>query len=134
MNSHRDHSHAPPAAASAIRPVFTPAHRLHTKREFTAVFQNNHRSSDALLTLLAQHNGLAHARLGLAVSKKTSKLAVERNRLKRIIRESFRHQCAHLPPVDIVAITRPGAGGTPAAALQDSLARHWRRICTRCAS
>jgi len=42
------------------------------------------------------------ARLGLVVTKKGNPKAVRRNRLKRIIREQFRHQAATLPAVDLV--------------------------------
>lgn len=51
------------------------------------------------------------ARLGLAVSRKVSKSAVQRNRIKRLVRESFRKHSAGLPPLDIVVMARPGAAG-----------------------
>lgn len=40
--------------------------------------------------------------MGTAISKKAIRRAVGRNRVKRIMRESFRHVAATLPPVDIV--------------------------------
>ena len=42
------------------------------------------------------------ARMGTAISKRVRRRAVDRNRIKRLIRESFRHVAVGLPPVDIV--------------------------------
>jgi len=41
-------------------------------------------------------------RLGLIVSKKTAKLAVQRNYMRRVLRELFRLNQHRLPPVDLV--------------------------------
>lgn len=56
------------------------------------------------------------------------RLATGRNRLRRIVRESFRHRSAELPPLDIVVMAREGAAATANADLFASLARHWARI------
>lgn len=53
--------------------------------------------------------GVRRSRLGIAVGRRSSPHAVVRNRIKRIIRESFRH--AHLPPLDVVVVALPGIGG-----------------------
>lgn len=42
------------------------------------------------------------ARLGLVVAKKLAKRAVQRNLIKRIGRDVFRHACASLPAYDLV--------------------------------
>lgn len=46
------------------------------------------------------------ARLGMAITKKKIPTAVARNKIKRIIREQFRHQHSALPAVDIVFILK----------------------------
>ena len=67
-------------------------------------------------------------RLGLAISKKVAKNAFQRNRLKRIIRESFRTHRAELLGVDIVVMCRPGAKEVANAVLFASLNSHWNTI------
>ncbi len=51
------------------------------------------------------------ARLGLVVGKKLLKRAVDRNRVKRVIRDQFRRRRAELPAVDLVVrlAARPAA-------------------------
>ena len=48
--------------------------------------------------------GLTEARLGLVVGKKLLKRSVDRNRLKRIVREQFRCMRPDLPPCDFVGL------------------------------
>ncbi len=52
-------------------------------------------------------NGLGHPRLGLAISRKVSPRATDRNRLKRMLRECFRTHQQALPPLDLVVVGRP---------------------------
>ena len=67
------------------------------------------------------------ARLGMAVSRKAVPRAVDRNRIKRLVRESFRHT-SELPNMDIVVIARPAARGADSSTLRTSLERHWQRL------
>jgi len=69
-------------------------------------------------------------RLGLAVSKRVSKKAVRRNRIKRIARDSFRHVRAQLPGVDVLLIARSSADQEDNPSLRAELARLWQRIAT----
>ncbi len=80
------------------------------------------------MTVLALPNGLTHPRLGMAVSRKVSKKAVVRNRLKRRIREVFRHHRHRLPAMDIVVVARPGATELDYRTLERRLLRHWERL------
>ena len=78
--------------------------------------------------MLCRPNELGEARLGLAIAKKNCRLAVARNRLKRIIRESFRTHQASLGGLDIVVMNQQGAEALSNRELFDSLAAHWQRL------
>ena len=83
--------------------------------------------------VLARPNGLGHPRLGMAVGVKSAGNAVNRNRVKRAIRELFRHRQHELPPVDLVVNSRPAAGKATNAQIAASLTVLWARIAERCA-
>ncbi len=64
--------------------------KLHKATEFAAVINLKNQASGDLIQVYAKPNGLAHARIGLIVSKKIERHAVRRNWMKRILRETFR--------------------------------------------
>lgn len=77
------------------------------------------------------NNQSEHARLGLAIATKVFGTAVARNRVKRIIRESFRLNQMALPPVDITVAARDAAKSATAAQLRASLDDTWKSIAAR---
>jgi ribonuclease P protein component len=80
------------------------------------------------LVLRVRENTLPHARLGLAISKRSLKLAVQRNRIKRLARESFRRSFASLPAVDIVIMSQPELASMDNAAILQQLEVSWQRV------
>ncbi|MBT8144172.1 MAG: ribonuclease P protein component [Gammaproteobacteria bacterium] len=112
---------------------FPASSRIRSRVDFDRVFKRCVRSSDSLFTVLARHNELDHPRLGLVVSRKSAGNAVARNRIKRLVRESFRLSQHDLPAVDLVVLSRPGISQNNNAAIKASLNRHWQRIGKRCA-
>ena len=106
--------------------------RLLKPGEFEAVFKQALRSGDACFTVLGRRGGEETARLGLAISKKAAGNGVGRNRLKRIVRESFRRARAELPELDIVVLAKPPARTKSNAELFRSLERHWTRLIGQC--
>lgn len=78
--------------------------------------------------MLAVPNKDKKPRLGLVIAKKHIKLAVDRNRVKRLIRESFRLNKATLPSVDIVVLARKGMGELDNKELQQLLNNSWLRL------
>jgi len=68
------------------------------------------------------------ARLGLAISKQVSRRAVERNRLKRLVRESFRRVRHRLPAVDVVVMARAQAAGMEGAQLLAQIDELWGKL------
>lgn len=108
--------------------------RLLKPRDFRRVFERAQRSSDALFTVLARASGLSGARLGLAISRKAARRAVDRNRIKRQARESFRRRRLELDGIDFVVMAKGGAVSVSNLELRKSLERHWRRLTSRCES
>ncbi|MBL1416636.1 MULTISPECIES: ribonuclease P protein component [Moritella] len=106
--------------------------RLLTPEHFKNVFADPVRSASPHITILAKNNSLGHPRLGLAVPKKAIKLAVGRNRVKRLIRESFRTRQHDFPNVDIVVIAKSGIANLENAEIDALLEKLWRKLCRRC--
>lgn len=103
--------------------------RLLNAEQFKAVFDSpDFRLSGRYILVLARYNQLNHARLGLVVGKKNAKLAVTRNQIKRIFRESFRLLQEQLPAVDMVIVTRRGIADLTANELRQELARQVKRL------
>lgn len=116
-----------------MRPASFPrAVRLLLPTEFSHVFQNGTRSSDACFVVLVCGSGGESARLGLAVAKKAVAQAAGRTRIKRTVRESFRKMRGELPAVDIVVQARAAAGHRDNAELRASLDWHWQEVIKRC--
>ena len=114
-------------------PNFTAAQRLVHKTQFDAVYQRGNKLGDACFLVLIKPNDMHMARLGLSVSARTVGNAVNRNRIKRVIRNSFRLNASRLPAVDIVINTRPGARQAINAELAERLSVHWQNLVKRCA-
>jgi len=106
---------------------FTRNHRLLDAAAFGRVFDQATRSRDKLFTVLCRRNQASNGRLGLAISKKHCRHATARNRIKRIIRESFRQQQTLLSGLDVVVINQPGATLATGQEISDSLDKHWQR-------
>jgi len=81
-----------------------------------------------MFTVLYRPNGSDEPRIGLAIGKKNCRLSTERNRLKRIVRESFRQHRQELGGVDLVVLNQPAAARASNKALFESLGSHWSRV------
>ena len=108
--------------------------RLLTAADYKQVFdQSQRKASHRHLLLLATANELDHYRLGLVIAKKNVKHAVQRNRIKRLAREFFRHQ-ARLsraegqPHFDVVLLTRRGIDELDNAEVSTILRQQWQKL------
>ena len=82
--------------------------------------------------MLARASGCECARLGLAIPRKQIRRAVERNRVKRLIRESFRRHQDLLRGLDVVVIGRSELAKKNTQGVFECLEDHWRQVSERC--
>jgi ribonuclease P protein component len=89
------------------RYTFGPEKRVRSRLEFSAVFDRGVRVPRGPLLLVGVPSERANPRLGLSVPKRVG-TAPTRNRVKRMLRESFRLVQHDLPrPYDLVVVVRP---------------------------
>ena len=110
---------------------FLKEHRLLKGTEFQAVRGTRLTVSTPSILILAKPNTFTTARLGLAISKRSVKLAVQRNLIKRIARESFRYHAANLPPIDIVLMVRPPVTLLTKSELRQCIDELWQQLAKR---
>ena len=111
------------------RAVFTRKQKLTKPLEFKRVFRKPLVSSDACFKVFARLGEQSEPRLGMAVSTQIDKKAVGRNRIKRVIRESFRRYFSDRDtPMDIVVLPRLEAATLSNQVLSRSLQSHWSRL------
>lgn len=102
--------------------------RVRSRVQYSRVFEQAKRYHHAAMSLHRAPAAEADsARLGLAVSRKVDKRAVGRNRIKRVLRETFRQHLAQLLPGDLVVVLKPAAAGLANAALADAFLSLLRR-------
>jgi len=109
---------------------FPATKRLRKGAEFGRVFAEPLRSADRYFTVLARANAVGNARLGLTISRRAAKRAVDRNRLKRVARETFRLE-PELPPCDFVVLAKAPAATASGAELRRSLAHHFKHLAAK---
>ena len=97
------------ATPSTVQFAFPRSSRLLSGGDYSQVFKQNRRFADRFWTVLVHRDDSRPARLGLAIAKKRARRAVDRNRLKRVTRESFRHQQQTLTGLQIVVMNRDPA-------------------------
>lgn len=103
--------------------------RLLSSGEFRRVFeQTDFRAPHPFFLMLATRSSQESARVGLVVAKKNVRKAVDRNRIKRLIRESFRHHLPELPSLDIVVLVRKEAAQADNGQLLMALDKLWSRL------
>lgn len=113
---------------SETRSVFRKQHRLLSSREFRYVFQRAWKRSSGGLSVYVRRTESGYARLGIAISRKCAAAAVDRNRIRRVIREAFRLRKDRLGSVDIVFLGRPGLADKNKKELRAVVDKHLTEI------
>lgn len=124
----RTSTQTPDANDKRLSQRFARCDRLLAAADYSRVFARAKRSKDTCFIVLHRLNGLDHSRLGLAIARKRCKKAHARNRLKRLIRESFRNNRTLFSAADIVVMCTEAAAQASNQELYDSLERHWQRV------
>lgn len=144
MESSKDRLLAENASSHKISSVgFPRSARLLKPADFKRVFKKSTVSSDRYFKVLACPNDMNRARLGMAVSRQVDKHAVGRNRIKRVIRESFRQTFMQgaegatdsISPdatasnqMDLVVLPRRECATISNPCLFASIEAHWSRL------
>ena len=88
---------------------FSSKNKLTNPAQFDQVFKKNSKTLKTVEFLfLSTDNFMGKNRLGIIVGKKNVSLSVERNRLRRLIREGFRTILPSRLGIDLVVLVRPG--------------------------
>jgi ribonuclease P protein component len=108
---------------------FGKARRLLNASDYSRVFDGAEaRASHRHFLLLAKTNNGPGHRLGLVIAKKNIRLAVQRNRVKRIAREVFRQLPDSEPTLDVILLARRGLDQLDNAELSTILQQQWQKL------
>lgn len=105
---------------------FSRSSRLVSKLDFKFVFDKPRKFFRQHLKILYRNNALSQPRLGIIVSKRVMRLAVDRNRVRRIIRESFRQHMAGIGAFDVVVMVIKVVGKADSKLLRDEIDKVWK--------
>src|SRR5262249_5494282 len=113
--------------------TFSRDDRLRKRREFEECYASGVRVSGRFLQLFVKRRSeQARVRLGISVPRRSGN-AVDRNKLRRRIREAFRRNRSLLPPggIDLVIQCRRAAASATASQLLEDYSEAIRRIRAR---
>lgn len=106
---------------------FKKTRRLILKSDFDGVFNQAHKLVCGQITLLYKPNQLANARLGFAISKKFARQSVLRNKIRRVIKESFRHH-KNLSAFDIVVLLNQVCDKQKLNFIRPNIEKLWQKL------
>lgn len=108
---------------------FPKTSRLLNAADYKSVFSNaQFKVSCRQFLVLANRNSRPNARLGLVIAKKNVALAVQRNRIKRQLRDTFRQNRELLNELDLVVLARKDADKLDNQELRDTIESLWRDL------
>jgi len=113
---------------------FPKTRRLLNSNDFKQVFDNAKiKVSNAEVLILACPSQNSHPRLGLIIAKKNVRLAVQRNRIKRIIRDGFRVNQHDLKNLDIIVLAKRGIDKFDNPLIHSKMDKLWRKVAQKAA-
>ena len=104
---------------------------LRKKTDFDSIYKRGKSVGDRFVVLFYRPNGLAYNRTGFLASKKVGN-SVQRNRAKRLMKESYRKMEGKLPTgYDFIIIARNTINGKKCAEVEKSLYSAFKRTGVR---
>ncbi len=104
--------------------------RIRAESDFKESYRLAKRWKSRNITFFTRMTDRGCPRLGISISRRQIKLAVDRNRVKRLIRESFRLRQSELNSLDIVAVAYKGADLATNEQLYHQLNELWVKLIT----
>ena len=109
-------------------PTFPHTAKLSQPDHYRRVFDSpKYKVSSGAFLILATPGATLSSRLGIVVAKKNIRRAVRRNRIKRLVREQFRHHPFEAA-MDLVVLARSGADQMDNPSVWQDLERLWRTL------
>lgn len=107
---------------------FSKEHHIRRPSEFKSVYVERKRFFGLFYIAYFRQNQLSYPRLGVVASKRNLRLAVSRNRVKRVAREVFRHRKKALAGWDLVITAKRQAGEATQGELEACLINLMSRV------
>lgn len=111
--------------------LFPPTCRLQKPWQFKQVWDTGKKLSGKYFAIVSCKNLVEQPRLGISVAKKNIRSAVNRNRLKRLTRETFRCRQQQLQGFDFVVVIYKGADKLLPAEQFQSINELWDRLASK---
>jgi ribonuclease P protein component len=109
--------------------LFTKKYKINKPAQYSHIFSKPKRLVDKNFIIIAKLNTENYPRLGLAISKKSIKLSVQRNRIKRLIREYFRNEVIPCDaPIDFVVMAKKNIQNNDNKSLTLSLSINFNKL------
>ena len=104
--------------------------KLNNKTLLDHVFTHGKKMSTARFAIFFCSNNLNFSRVGVIISRKNAKKAVDRNKFKRIVREAFRINQHRFSSCDLVVLAYREAGRLTKKELRECLEKQWIKLPT----
>jgi len=116
--------------------AFQKRHRLLKPKDFQRIFDQvdckQGGSHFTFLSRLRDPDNLSNShRLGLIISKRNVPKAVDRNYIKRVVRESFRHNVLtqhQIQPFDVIVLAKPSSKHCESKDIHQALNHQWLKL------